>query len=93
MAFTTLVFAQLFNRFNARSDTTSAFRHLFTNRLLWAAIGFSVLMQIAVAHLSILNDAFNTTRLSAGDWLLCTALASNMPGRKRSGHQRASMPM
>jgi Ca2+-transporting ATPase len=76
MAFTTLVLAQLFNCFNARSDTTSAFHHLFTNRLLWAAIAFSVLMQIAVVHLSILNDAFDTTPLSAGDWLLCTALAS-----------------
>jgi hypothetical protein len=50
MAFTTLVFAQLFNRFNARSDTTSAFRHLFTNRLLWAAIGFSVLAPDAMAR-------------------------------------------
>jgi calcium-translocating P-type ATPase len=76
MAFTTLVLAQLFNCFNARSDTTSAFHHLFTNRLLWAAIALSVLMQIAVVHLPILNDAFNTTPLSAGDWLLCTALAS-----------------
>ena len=76
MSFTTLVLAQPFNCFNARSDTTSAFHHLFTNRLLWAAIAFSVLIQIAVVHLSILNDAFNTTPLSAGDWLLCTALAS-----------------
>ena len=33
MAFTTLVLAQLFNCFNARSDRTSAFRRLFTNRL------------------------------------------------------------
>ncbi|MEP7114541.1 MAG: cation-translocating P-type ATPase, partial [Ilumatobacteraceae bacterium] len=32
MAFTTLVFAQLFNTFNARSDRVSAFHHLFTNR-------------------------------------------------------------
>lgn len=61
MAVTTLGLAQLFNCFNARSDTTSAFYHSFTNRLLWAAIAFSVLMQIAVVHLSILNDAFNTT--------------------------------
>ncbi len=37
MAFTTLVFAQLFNCFNARSDLRSAFHRLFTNRLLWGA--------------------------------------------------------
>ena len=42
MASTTLVLAQLFNCFNARSDRTSAFPHrLFTNRWLWGAIGLS----------------------------------------------------
>ena len=39
MAFTTLVLFQLFNVFNARSDERSAFRGLFTNRWLWAAVG------------------------------------------------------
>jgi P-type Ca2+ transporter type 2C len=34
-AFTTLVLFQLFNVFNARSDTESAFRNLFRNRWLW----------------------------------------------------------
>ena len=38
MAFTTLVLAQLFNVFNARSDETSAFRSLFTNTWIWLAI-------------------------------------------------------
>ena len=38
MAFTTLVLAQLFNCFNARSDRISAFHRLFTNRFLWGAI-------------------------------------------------------
>ena len=45
MAFTTLVFAQLFNCFNARSDRVSAFHHLFTNRLLWGAIALSLVLQ------------------------------------------------
>ena len=40
--FTVLVFAQLFNCFNARSETTSAFRHLFVNPWLWGAIALSV---------------------------------------------------
>ena len=39
--FTVLVFAQLFNCFNARSETTSAFRHLFVNRWLWASVALS----------------------------------------------------
>jgi potassium/sodium efflux P-type ATPase len=76
MAFTTLVFAQLFNCFNSRSDRTSAFRGLFTNRLLWAAIAVSVLLQVAVVELPFLNDAFSTTRLGPSDWLVCVGLAS-----------------
>ena len=76
MAFTTLVLAQLFNCFNARSDRTSAFRHLFTNRLLWGAIALSVVLQVAVVHLPFLNDAFGTTPLAPQDWLICIGLAS-----------------
>jgi P-type Ca2+ transporter type 2C len=76
MAFTTLVLAQLFNCFNARSDRTSAFHHLFTNPLLWGAIALSVLLQIAVVQLSFLNEAFGTAPLSAADWLVCVGLAS-----------------
>ena len=40
-AFTVLVLAQLFNCFNARSDNTSAFRHLFVNPWLWGAVALS----------------------------------------------------
>jgi magnesium-transporting ATPase (P-type) len=76
MAFTTLVFAQLFNCFNARSDRTSAFHHLFTNPLLWGAIAISVVLQVAVVELGFLNNAFGTTPLDLGDWLLCVGLAS-----------------
>ncbi|HET9520970.1 MAG TPA: HAD-IC family P-type ATPase, partial [Candidatus Limnocylindrales bacterium] len=76
MAFTTLVLAQLFNCFNARSDRTSAFSHLFTNRWLWGAIALSTLLQVAVVQLPLLNVAFDTTPLSIGDWLTCAGLAS-----------------
>ncbi len=76
MAFTTLVLAQLFNCFNARSDRRSAFADLFTNRWLWGAIALSFVLQVAVVHLPFLNDAFGTTPLSATDWLICIGLAS-----------------
>ena len=76
MAFTTLVLAQLFNCFNARSDRTSAFHRLFTNKWLWGAIGLSLLLQIAVVQLPFLNDAFGTAPLALTDWLFCVALAS-----------------
>ncbi|HEX6229104.1 MAG TPA: cation-translocating P-type ATPase, partial [Solirubrobacterales bacterium] len=76
MAFTTLVLAQLFNCFNARSDRASAFRDLFTNRFLWGAIAISAALQVAVVQLPFLNDAFSTTPLALGDWMVCVGLAS-----------------
>jgi magnesium-transporting ATPase (P-type) len=76
MAFTTLVLAQLFNALNARADRGSAFTGLFTNHWLWAALTVSAALQVAVVQLPFLNDAFATTPLGAGDWLLCTAAAS-----------------
>ena len=76
MAFTTLVFAQLFNCFNARSDRTSAFHRLFTNRWLWGAIAISATLQVAVVELPFLNNAFGTTPLGKDEWLICVGLAS-----------------
>jgi len=74
--FTVLVLAQLFNCLNARSEDTSAFRHMFVNPWLWGAIALSILLQIAVVHVPALNVAFGTTPLSPDQWLACVALAS-----------------
>ena len=74
--FTVLVFAQLFNCFNARSETASAFAHLFDNPWLWGAIALSVVLQVAVVHLGFLNLAFGTVPLQFDQWLLCAAMAS-----------------
>ncbi|GAA2107009.1 cation-translocating P-type ATPase [Microlunatus panaciterrae] len=74
--FTVLVFSQLFNTFNARSETVSAFHRLFVNRWLWGALGVSVLLQVAVVHLPLLNAAFGTVPLSAGQWLVCVGMGS-----------------
>jgi Ca2+-transporting ATPase len=74
--FTVLVFAQLFNCFNARSETASAFAHLFSNRWLWGAIAVSALLQVAVVHVGFLNLAFGTAPLELDQWLLCVAMAS-----------------
>jgi magnesium-transporting ATPase (P-type) len=74
--FTVLVLAQLFNALNARSEAVSAFHRMFTNRWLWAAIAITVVLQLAVVHLPVLNLAFGTTPLTAGQWLVCLAMAS-----------------
>jgi Ca2+-transporting ATPase len=76
MAFTTLVFCQLFNVFNSRSDYSSAFSHLFTNKLLWGAIALSVLLQVAVVYIPFLNTAFDTTPIELADWGVCIGMAS-----------------
>jgi magnesium-transporting ATPase (P-type) len=75
-AFTTLVLAQLFNCFNARSESVSAFRHLFVNPWLWGAVALSVVLQVAVVHVGFLNVAFGTVPLAADQWLACAAMAS-----------------
>jgi P-type Ca2+ transporter type 2C len=66
MAFTTLVLAQLFNAFNARSDRVSAFHHLFTNAWLWGAVALSLALQVLVVQSPWLNEAFGTRPLSLG---------------------------
>ncbi len=74
--FTVLVFTSLFGCFTARSDTTSAFSHLFVNAWLWGAVALAVLLQVAVVHVEFLNVAFGTVPLALEQWLLCAAMAS-----------------
>ena len=78
MAFTTLILFQLFNVFNARSDDDSAFRGVFENRWLWAAVSVSAALQIAVVYTPFLQRAFSTESLTISDWLRCMAIASSV---------------
>jgi Ca2+-transporting ATPase len=100
MAFTTLVFFQLFNVFNARSDERSAFRKLFSNPWLWGAVALSLALQVAVIYTPFLQQAFRTVPLAPTDWLVCAGVASSVlwlmelrkllaPGRGRSSVQNA----
>lgn len=75
-AFTTIVFAQLFNALNSRSDLSSAFHRLFANGWLWAALIFGALAQVAVVHLPALQHAFGTVALSPSQWAVTVGLAS-----------------
>ncbi|WP_182526616.1 cation-translocating P-type ATPase [Nocardioides dongkuii] len=74
--FTTLVFAQLFNSLNARSETTSAFHGLFANTWLWGAIALGVVLQVAVVEIPFLQTAFGTEALDLTHWAVCVALGS-----------------
>ncbi|HEU5090930.1 MAG TPA: HAD-IC family P-type ATPase, partial [Roseiflexaceae bacterium] len=77
LAFSTLVLFQLFNVLNNRSFVESAFVRLFENKLLWAAIALSLLLQLAVVYVPFLQTAFFTTALTAGDWLVAVLVASS----------------
>ncbi|WP_338415055.1 cation-translocating P-type ATPase [uncultured Sphaerotilus sp.] len=76
--FTVLVLTQLFNCFNARSETASAFRGLFANHWLWGAVLLSGLLQVAVVEVGALNLAFGTVPMPAAQWGLCVAIASGV---------------
>ena len=76
--FTTLVFAQLFNAFNSRSETTTAFHRLFANKWLLGSVGLAVLLQIAVVELPLLRTAFGTAHLDAAHWAVCVGMASSV---------------
>jgi P-type Ca2+ transporter type 2C len=78
LAFTTLVFFQLFNVFNARFDDQSAFHRLGSNRWLWLAVLLSALLQVAVIYTPFLHAAFGTVPLNASDWLICIGIASSV---------------
>ena len=74
--FTTLVFAQLFNALNSRSETASAFRGLFTNKWLWGALGLGTVLQVLVVQVPFLQEAFGTAPLDLGQWAAATGMAS-----------------
>ncbi len=78
MAFTTLMLFQMFNVFNARSDTHSIFYQLFKNGWLWASVALSIVLHFAVLYLPFLQNAFSTVALNFGDWLICILTASSV---------------
>jgi Ca2+-transporting ATPase len=79
MAFNTFVLFQFFNILNARHDTRSVFhRNTLTNRWLWVALVAVVLLQVGVTHVGFLQSLFDTTDITALQWLVCTAVASTV---------------
>jgi Ca2+-transporting ATPase len=76
MAFTTLVFAQLFYVFECRSEKLSPFElGFFKNKFLITAVCFSVLMQLSVIYLPVLQSIFKTVPLVSWQWMLILSLS------------------
>ncbi|NLC77541.1 MAG: calcium-transporting P-type ATPase, PMR1-type [Clostridia bacterium] len=76
MAFTTLVFFQLFHVFDCRSERHSPFELGFLSNLhLVLAVALSVAMQLAVIYLPACQSVFKTTGLNGLHWLIILAVA------------------
>jgi len=72
MAVNTLVLGQLFYLFNSRFLKESSLRLdlLFTNRVVWIAIGVLAVLQVLFVYVPFLNLWFHSAPIPASDWLL-----------------------
>jgi P-type Ca2+ transporter type 2C len=69
IAVTTMVFFQFFQTWNSRSETQSVFRiGLLSNPLLLFAIAASVLAQLAMIYVPVLQWIFKTEPLTVHEW-------------------------
>ena len=76
MAFTTLVFAQLFYVFECRSERYSPFElGFFKNEILVAAFLCSVTMQVSVLYIPFLQEVFKTVALSWWEWTVIIVIS------------------
>jgi Ca2+-transporting ATPase len=77
MGWTTFVFAQLFNVFNARAEHSSVLRaDVFSNRPLWIAIGGIALAQLAIVRVDWLRSFFEAAYLDGGKLVICFGVGS-----------------
>lgn len=76
MAFTTLVFSQLFHVFECKSECHSLFKiGIFSNPYLVMAVSISTLMQLSAIYLPFLQSLFKTVPLNGFHWGIILAVA------------------
>ncbi|MDD4750097.1 MAG: HAD-IC family P-type ATPase, partial [Methanosarcinaceae archaeon] len=76
LIFTLVVLSEMFNAFNWRSDRYSIFAlGLFSNKPLLYAVGTTLLLQLLVIYVPLLQTAFRTVPLSLSDWGVILPLA------------------
>lgn len=75
IVFTVLTFSQLVNVMVIRSETESIFKYsIMNNKLLLGAIIVTVLVQLAIIYIPLLNSIFQTSPLTAQELLICFVL-------------------
>ena len=76
MMFTTFVFQQLLNVFNARTETESIFNRRMPNRSLTLVVLGLFVIQLCVVQLGFLQSIFRTVDLSLVQILICLGIAA-----------------
>ena len=77
VVFTVLTVSQLFHSLAVRSESASLFRiGLFSNLPMLGAVVVTVLLQLAVIYLPVLNGIFHTEPLPLYDLTVCLLLSS-----------------
>ncbi len=76
MAFATLVFSQLFHVFECKSEKYSPFKvGIFSNPFLVWAVGCSIIMELSVIYLPVLQPIFKTVPLNIFQWFIIILFA------------------
>ena len=71
MLFFTLIFSQLLHALNMGSSDSGFFSsEVFRNKLVWAAISFSVVVLITTYTIEPFRNALSLNHMSAADWLV-----------------------
>ncbi len=78
MTFTLLVLIQFFNAYNFRSDRRSALHKPFANKWLNLAVGWEVVLLLAIVDIPFLQKMFATTSLSPLDWAVVLSGAASI---------------
>ena len=76
LAFTTLIFAQLWHIFDARTFATIYHSNPFSNRYLLIAVGVAALLSLGVVYTPVGNTVFGTAPLAAKHLLMVIAIAA-----------------
>ncbi|MFW6268743.1 MAG: HAD-IC family P-type ATPase, partial [Bacillota bacterium] len=77
MAFSTLVFSQLFFVFSCRSENRSVWQMSpLGNKYLIFAVFLSIIMQLLVIYHPFLNELFQTTILNTNQWIIVLIFSS-----------------
>ncbi len=76
VAFATLILAELFRAFAARSESISVFKlGIFSNKMMNIAVGLSLVLLVAVIYIPGVNTIFNNVALNPMAWILILPLA------------------